>query len=71
MRAAGTQCSPLSLRLHRRNNAPEHGVRVDHITIHRWAIKILPVLSTTLRRRKRPVVGIEMSQSKYHNSLVE
>jgi transposase-like protein len=33
----------------------ERGVTVDHATIHRWALKILPVLAKVLRRRKRPV----------------
>ena len=45
---------PLSLR-HIEEIMAERGVRVDHATIHRWAIKILPVLSATLRHRKRPV----------------
>ena len=33
----------------------ERGVEVDHATIHRWAIKMLPVLVTVCCRRKRPV----------------
>ncbi len=33
----------------------ERGVFVDHATVHRWAIKILPVLAEVFRRRKRPV----------------
>jgi transposase-like protein len=33
----------------------ERGVAVDHATIHRWAIKMMPVLAAILRRRKRPV----------------
>ena len=33
----------------------ERGVAVDHATVHRWAIKILPVLAAVFRRRKRPV----------------
>jgi putative transposase len=33
----------------------ERGVFFDHATVHRWAIKILQVLATVLRRRKRPV----------------
>ncbi len=33
----------------------ERGVFVDHSTLHRWSIKMLPVLAATLRRRKRPV----------------
>ncbi len=31
------------------------GVEVDHSTIHRWAIKMLPVLRAVCCRRKRPV----------------
>ena len=33
----------------------ERGVFVDHSTLHRWSIKMLPVLAATFRRRKRPV----------------
>jgi putative transposase len=33
----------------------ERGVFVDHATLHRWSIKMLPVLAATLHRRKRPV----------------
>ena len=33
----------------------ERGITVDHSTIHRWAIKMLPVLTAICRRRKRPV----------------
>ena len=28
---------------------------VDHSTVHRWALKMLPVLAAVLRRRKLPV----------------
>jgi transposase-like protein len=28
---------------------------VDHATVHRWALKVLPVLAAVLRRRKLPV----------------
>ena len=45
---------PLSLRQIEEMRA-ERGVEVDHATIHRWAIKMLPVLVTVCRRRKRPV----------------
>ena len=31
------------------------GVFVDHATVHRWSIKILPVLAAVFRRRKRAV----------------
>ena len=33
----------------------ERGVFADHSTLHRWSIKMLPVLAAALRRRKRPV----------------
>ena len=45
---------PLSL-LHIEEMMAERGVAVDHATVHRWAIKILPVLAAAFRRRKRPV----------------
>ena len=45
---------PLSLR-HIEEMMHERGVFVDHLTVHRWALKILPVLALVFRRRKRPV----------------
>jgi len=45
---------PLSLRDIEEMMA-ERGVFVDHATVHRWSIKILPVLAAVLRRRLRPV----------------
>ena len=45
---------PLSLRDIEEMMA-ERGVFVDHATVHRWSIKILPVLAAVFRRRKRPV----------------
>ncbi|MDN0075078.1 IS6 family transposase [Crenobacter sp. SG2303] len=33
----------------------ERGVAVDHATVHRWVIKLVPVLEKGFRRRKRPV----------------
>ena len=45
---------PLSLR-HIEEMMAERGVAVDHATVHRWALKILPVLAAVFRRRKRPV----------------
>jgi putative transposase len=45
---------PLSFR-HLEEMMAERGVVVDHATVHRWAIKILPVLAAVFRRRKRPV----------------
>ncbi|MFL9966669.1 IS6 family transposase [Paraburkholderia sediminicola] len=45
---------PLSLR-HIEEMVAERGVCVDHSTVHRWALKLLPVLEKAFRRRKRPV----------------
>ena len=45
---------PLSLRQIEEMTA-ERGVVVDHATIHRWSIKMLPVLAAMFRRRKRTV----------------
>ena len=47
---------PLSLR-HVEEMMQERGVFVDHSTVHRWAIKMLPVMAAVFRRRKRPVGG--------------
>ena len=45
---------PLSLR-HIEEMMQERGVFVDHVTVHRWALKVLPVLAAVFRGRKRPV----------------
>jgi len=45
---------PLSLR-HIEEMMRERGVFVDHVTVHRWAIKILPVMAAVFRKCKRPV----------------
>ena len=45
---------PLSLR-NIEEMMQERCVFVDHVTVHRWAIKVLPVLAAVFRRRKRPV----------------
>ena len=45
---------PLSLR-HLEEMMAERGVTVDHSTIHRWSMKMLPVLAAACRRRKLPV----------------
>ena len=45
---------PLSLRNLEKMMA-ERGITVDHSTVHRWAIKLLPVLEKAFRRCKRPV----------------
>jgi putative transposase len=33
----------------------ERGIGVDHSTVYRWAIKLLPILRKAFRRPKRPV----------------
>jgi hypothetical protein len=45
---------PLSLR-HLEEMMAERSVVVAHATVHRWSIKIVPVLALLFRRRKRPV----------------
>jgi len=45
---------PLSLR-HLEEMVAERGIAVDHSTVHRLAIKLLPVLEKAFRRHKRPV----------------
>ncbi len=45
---------PLSLR-HLEEMMAERGISVDHSTVHRWALKLLPVLEKAFRNRKRPV----------------
>ena len=45
---------PLSLR-HIEEMMQERGVFVDHSTVHRWAVRMLPVLAAVLQRRKPPV----------------
>ena len=45
---------PLSLR-HIEELMHQRGVFVNHSTVHRWAIKMLPVLAAVFRRCKRPV----------------
>ncbi len=45
---------PLSLR-HLEKMMAERGIAVDHSTVHRWAIKLLPVLEKGFRRCKRAV----------------
>jgi transposase-like protein len=45
---------PLSLR-HLEEMMAEREIPVDHSTVHRWAMKLLPVLEKTFRRHKRSV----------------
>ena len=45
---------PLSLR-HAEEMMQERDVFVDHSNVQRWAIKILPLMATVFRRRKRAI----------------
>ena len=45
---------PLSLR-YVQEMMQERGVFVDHSTVHRWAMKIVPVLTAVFRQRKRAI----------------
>jgi transposase-like protein len=45
---------PLSLR-NLEEMMAQRGISVDHSTVHRWAIKLLPVLDKAFRRSKRKV----------------
>ena len=45
---------PLSFR-HLEEMMAERGVSVDHATVHRWAVKMLPVLAKVFRQRKHQV----------------
>lgn len=33
----------------------EHGIILDHSTLHRWVIRLVPLLDKAFRRHKRPV----------------
>lgn len=33
----------------------DHGMDVDHSTVHRWVIKLVPLFEKAFRQRKRPV----------------
>ena len=43
---------PLSLR-HLEEMMSERGIEVDHLTVRRWVVKLLPVLEKAFRRHKR------------------
>ena len=45
---------PLSLQ-HLEDMVAERGISVDHSAVHRWTIKLLPVLEKAFRHRNRPV----------------
>ena len=68
---------PLSLR-HLEEMMAERGIAVDLSTVHRWALKLLPVLEKVFSRHKRSVgkswrmdETYRIRQSKYLNNLVE
>jgi putative transposase len=68
---------PLSLR-HQEEMMAERGIAVDHSTVHRWALKLLPVQGKVFSRHKRSVgkswrmdETYRIRQSKYLNNLVE
>ncbi|RKT10708.1 DDE superfamily endonuclease [Paraburkholderia sp. RAU2J] len=58
---------PLSLR-NLEEMMAERGIAVDHSTVHRWAIKLLPVLEKVNAERETP---IKIRQVKYLNNIVE
>src|SRR5215469_5200702 len=33
----------------------EHGIEVDHSTVHRWVLKLVPLFEKAFRKHKRPV----------------
>jgi transposase-like protein len=35
----------------------ERGIEVDHSTVHRWVIRLVPLLEKAFLKRKRPVDG--------------
>jgi putative transposase len=55
---------PLSLR-NLEEMMQERGVTVDHSTIHRWILRLMPVLERTFRQRKR-VVGTSWRMDETH-----
>src|ERR1700761_648806 len=55
---------PLSFR-HIEEMMAERGVVVDHATVHRWSLKILPVLAKVFRHRKRSV-GVSWRMDDLH-----
>ena len=60
----------LSLR-HVKEMRHEHSVFVDHSTVHRWAMKmlpVLPVLAAAFRRRKRNVDSSWRMDETYYQS---
>ncbi len=45
---------PLSLR-HLEQMMADRGIEVDHSSVHRWVIKLVPLFEKAFRRHKRPV----------------
>jgi len=46
----------------------EHGIAVDHSTVHRWVIKLVPLLEKSFRQHKRPVGKSWRMDDVYQNS---
>jgi transposase-like protein len=49
---------PLSLG-HLEDMMAERGISVNHSTVHRWAIKLMPLMEKAFRLRKRPVGTVD------------
>ena len=54
VRARWDAAYPLSFR-NLQEMMRQRGTFVDHATVHRWALRILPIWALVFRRRKRPV----------------
>jgi putative transposase len=42
----------------------ERGFEVDHSTVHRWVIKLVPLFEKLFRKHKRPVGKGQMKAAK-------
>lgn len=51
----------LSLR-HLKEMKAEHGIVVDHSTLHRWIIRMVSLVDNVFRRHKRTVSGGEWTK---------
>jgi transposase-like protein len=60
---------PLSLR-HLEEMMAERGISIDDSTVHRWAIKLLPVLAGLQAINAGREMPIKIRQAKYLNNIV-
>ena len=60
---------PLSLR-HIEEMMRECGVFVDHATVHRWAIKMVPVLAAVFHRRKEALPSYPPLATTKHSPII-